>query len=70
MIDEELAALGTERQEARTKMLDASARIAQLAQEALDAGLTKSEIARLAKVSRPALDVMLAKQKRQSRRAH
>jgi len=63
-IDEELVAIGNQRQEARERMLEASAQIAALAQEALDAGLTKSEISRLAKVSRPALDVMLKQQRR------
>jgi hypothetical protein len=67
-IDEELAGVGAERQRARARVLEASAQIAQLAQAALDAGLTKSEIARLAQVSRPALDVMLAKQQRRSRK--
>jgi hypothetical protein len=67
-IDEELADVGAERQRARARVLEASAQIAELAQAAIDAGLTKSEIARLAQVSRPALDVMLAKQQRRSRK--
>jgi hypothetical protein len=55
----ELVSVGKERQEARAQALDASTRIRVLAQEALGAGIGKSEIARLAQISRQALDTML-----------
>jgi hypothetical protein len=67
MTDEEIteklrAALirhGRARAAARRKAKTESDTIRILAQHAIDAGLSKSEIARLAQVTRPALDTML-----------
>jgi hypothetical protein len=50
---------GAERAAARRHALELSDEIAQLAREAIAAGIPKREIARLAQVSRPALDAML-----------
>jgi hypothetical protein len=60
-VREELMRVGAARRRAREQALQASARIAELAREALEAGIPKIEVARLAQVSRPALDAMLGK---------
>jgi hypothetical protein len=54
-----LTAHGKARAAAKAKAAEESAAIRELAPRALAAGLTKSEVARLAQVSRPALDAML-----------
>jgi hypothetical protein len=62
MSDEIRAALakhGKARTAARKKAKQESEAIAALIPQALDAGLSKSEIARLAQITRPALDTML-----------
>jgi DNA-binding transcriptional regulator LsrR (DeoR family) len=58
----ELEHAGIRRQMAREQARESSARIAELIPIALEAGLSKSEIARLAQISRPALDTMLRDQ--------
>jgi DNA-binding phage protein len=50
---------GKRRQAARNKAKIESEIIRGLASIAIDAGLSKSEIARLAQITRPALDTML-----------
>ena len=55
----ELIRHGKARAAARRKAKAESDAIAALAPKALEAGLSKSEIARLARVTRPALDTML-----------
>lgn len=55
----ELERAGAERQAARARTAELSGQIAQLARQAVAAGVGKSEIARLAQISRPALDTML-----------
>lgn len=57
-----LAAHGKRRAAARRKAKQESDAIAALIPQALDAGLSKSEIARLAQITRPALDTMLRNQ--------
>jgi hypothetical protein len=62
MTDELRAALarhGRARTRARQKAKHESDAIRVLARQAIDAGLSKSEIARLAEITRPALDEML-----------
>lgn len=60
---EEIAAAlkrhGAARHRARAKVREESEQIAALAARGFAAGMTKSHIARLAQVSRPALDAML-----------
>jgi hypothetical protein len=55
----ELARHGRARTRAREKAQTESAAIKALVPRALEAGLSKSEIARLAQITRPALDTML-----------
>lgn len=55
----ELARHGRARIRAREKAKAESDAIRTLIPQALDAGLSKSEIARLAQITRPALDTML-----------
>jgi hypothetical protein len=55
----QLQTAGNRRAKARAEALRQSEIIRELIPQALDAGLTKSEIARLAQISRPALDAML-----------
>lgn len=50
---------GKRRTAARRKAKQESEAIRDLVPRALDAGLSKSEIARLAQITRPALDAML-----------
>lgn len=62
MTDELRAALvrhGKARTRARAKAKQESDALRVLIPQALDAGLSKSEIARLAEITRPALDTML-----------
>lgn len=54
-----LSAVGEEREEARARAQAASERLLVLAMEALNAGMTKSDIARHARISRQGLDLML-----------
>jgi DNA-binding transcriptional regulator YhcF (GntR family) len=54
-----LIAHGKRRAAARRKAKQESDAIRELIPQALDAGLSKSEIARLAQITRPALDTML-----------
>jgi hypothetical protein len=58
-IRKQLSAHGRKRTRAMATQTAESAAIAALAAVALQAGLTKSEVARLAQISRPALDAML-----------
>jgi hypothetical protein len=58
-IREALAAHGKRRVAARRKAKQESDAIRALIPRALDAGLSKSEIARLAQITRPALETML-----------
>ena len=55
----QLTAHGKRRAAARRKAKRESEAIRALIPQALDAGLSKSEIARLAQITRPALDEML-----------
>jgi hypothetical protein len=57
-----LAKHGRARTRARTKAKTESDAIKALIPQALAAGLSKSEIARLAEITRPALDTMLRDQ--------
>jgi hypothetical protein len=59
----DLIRVGKQRQRARQQALAASARIGELAREAIAAGMSKAEIARLAQISRPALDELLKDEK-------
>lgn len=61
-IRQQLKAHGTRRLAARRKARQESESIRSLIPSALDAGLSKSEIARLAQITRPALDEMLRHQ--------
>lgn len=58
-IREALATHGRRRVAARRKAKEESEKIRELIPQALDAGVSKSEIARLAQITRPALDTML-----------
>jgi DNA-binding transcriptional regulator YhcF (GntR family) len=58
-IRRELIAHGKRRTAARRKAKQESDALKALIPQALDAGLSKSEIARLAEITRPALDTML-----------
>lgn len=58
-IRRELALHGKRRTAARKRAKDESDAIKALIPIALDAGLSKSEIARIAQITRPALDTML-----------
>jgi hypothetical protein len=58
-IRQDLIAHGKRRTAARKKARAESDAIRALIPKALDAGLSKSEIARLAEITRPALDTML-----------
>lgn len=55
----ELAKHGRARTAARRKAKTESDAIKALIPQALDAGISKSEIARLAQITRPALDTMI-----------
>ena len=59
-IRDQLSDLGAARTFARAEITRTSTEIRKLAPKALKAGLTKTEIATLAKISRPALDEMLS----------
>lgn len=54
-----LAAHGKRRTAARRKAKQESEAIRELARQAVAAGISKSEVARLAQITRPALDTML-----------
>lgn len=56
---QELAALGERRKAAREELRATSKEIPTVARKAVKAGIQKTEVARLANVSRPALDDML-----------
>lgn len=62
---DDLRAEGESRQEARAELRASSEAIGRLALEALEAGVSKSEIARVAQVSRQALDAMLERARAQ-----
>lgn len=55
----QLAAAGERRSAARADLREATAEIRELVRQARAQGAGKSEIARLAQISRPALDEML-----------
>jgi hypothetical protein len=55
----QLEGLGQRREAARATIRETSEQIPELARRAHDAGMRKIEIARLAGISRPALDAML-----------
>ena len=55
----QLARHGKARTAARRKAMAESEAIRALARAAVEAGISKSEIARLAEITRPALDTML-----------
>ena len=63
----DLARIGERRQSARAAEREASEAIGRLALLALKAGMSKSEIARVAQVSRPALDEMLTRARKVNR---
>jgi hypothetical protein len=56
---DELRAVGERRTAARETLRETSEKIPDIARRAHDAGMRKIEIARLAGISRPALDAML-----------
>lgn len=56
---QQLAKVGAERVEAHERAQFASSKLAAFVGHALEQGMTKSEISRLAQISRPALDAML-----------
>jgi hypothetical protein len=58
-IRQSLITHGRRRTAARQKAKQESKAIAELAARAMEQGLSKSEIARLAQITRPALDTML-----------
>lgn len=60
-LESRLASLGRRRERARKTLAEVSGAIPIVAKEARAAGLSKVEIARLASISRPALDEMLSR---------
>lgn len=58
-VDERLARMGKWREVARETLAQISADMPALVKEAHAAGHTKAQIARMARISRPALDAML-----------
>ena len=58
-VRKQLAKVGAERVEAYERAQSASTKLAAFVGHALEQGMTKSEISRLAQISRPALDAML-----------